>query len=517
MYLFDEVGYLAGGSVIAGADADWALCGSSYSVGYSVLLAPLWWLPVEPTTIYQIAVFLSAALGAAVMWPATVLGRMLGAPKWLALGVAGLVTLVPARALMDNYVLAENLLTFLVVWAAVFAMRIGRGGATADHVWFGVVLGLAAAVHSRALPLVAVGIVWLLARRWRGASSAVTSIVATVIAGGAAAIGYVGQNAMGGALFADDTRLDDLLGSVQLAAVATVTLGQVFTQVVSWSLLTMLGGVVVAAHVRAALAKRGADGLSSAWVWLLTGVAAQAAFFVLILSASAEYGTRLDVPTFGRYLDPFVVSLAVVGAATMWTRKRPRATRFAFLLSLASVALYAVLIVPSIDPDARWIPFAIPGLEPFLDPATGDDRPSLMLAALAAAIGCVVLYGLRSRPRLGLPVALIGAVAVTLATDALRVDPFEADVRTRSTILVYLRETGDAPVALVSELLPCAENNKLQFELAGRATVVSAEAELGDGYVIGPAEWPDAADRGLERIPLTAWQGAAIWAHAYQP
>src|SRR6187455_238284 len=38
MYVYDEVGYLAGANVFSGNGIDWSLCGSSYSVGYSVLL-----------------------------------------------------------------------------------------------------------------------------------------------------------------------------------------------------------------------------------------------------------------------------------------------------------------------------------------------------------------------------------------------------------------------------------------------------------------------------------------------
>ncbi|WP_156165554.1 hypothetical protein [Demequina rhizosphaerae] len=512
MYLFDEVGYLAAGSVIAGVDAHWALCGSSYAVGYSALLAPLWWLPLEPVAIYQVAAFMSASIGAAVMWPATKFARMLGATRWAALGIGALVTLVPARALLDNYVIAENALTFLLAWTAVVALRVVRCGGLADHVWFGALLGMSAAVHTRALPIAAVGVTWLALRWWRRASAPVPASVGIGLAGGLAAIGFFAQQAMGAALFSDDSRIDDLLGSVSLGGIGTVILGQVFTQVVSWSLLTVLGGVVVVTHARTSIARRGLDGLTSPWWWLLAGVGAQAAFFVAVLAASADLDNRLDIAVFGRYLDPFVVPVAVVGAVALWHRTGPRATRGALVLALASVALYCAIILPWIPVDARWIPFAVPGLEPFLGPEIGDDRPYLALAALAATLGCVLLFRFRAHPKRSLVAALVAATAITGATDWLRVDPFEANVRTRSTILTFVRELDGETVGLAADLLPCAARNKLEFELAGRAVSATVDPGFTTDYVVGPADWAVAEHLGYVRVPLTVWQATAVWA-----
>ena len=511
MYLFDEVGYLAGANVIAGQGFDWALCGSSYSVGYSAALAPLWWLPIEPVALYQIAAYVSAAIGAAVMWPASALARRFGATRGIALAIGALVSLVPARALLDNYVIAENPLTLLVVCSAVLAWRIADEDRLRDAVAFGVTTGLAAAVHARAIPLVAVAVLWMVARWVVRASSAraaaATAIPAILLSVG----GYVAQSAMGSTIFTTDDRVGDLVGGVTPAGIAKVILGQGFTQVVSWSLLTVLGILACAMYARRSVRTDGRLGLASAWWWLGTMAVAQAGFFVVVLAASSDLGTRFDIPLFGRYLDPFVVPLAVLGATTLWTQASRRLSAIALFVSIAALAGYGALVLPRVSPEARWIPFAVPGLEPFLSPTTGDDRFGLAVAGAVALVGCVLLWLSRRWARVGLTAALLVAATVTLMTDAVRVDPFEGSVRATSTIASFVSANPEQSVTFAADLVPCADRNKLQFELADAAVIVPTGGDYGEGFVVGPATWPEAEAEGRIRVPLTMWESSAVW------
>jgi len=511
MYLFDEVGYLAGANVIAGQGVDWSLCGSSYSVGYSAALAPLWWLPIEPVALYQIAAYLSAAIGAAVMWPASALARRFGATRGIALAIGALVSLVPARALLDNYVIAENPLTLLVACSAVLAWRVAEEGRLRDAVAFGVTTGLAAAVHARAIPLVVVAVVWVLVRWAVRASSARAAAATAVPAIVLSVAGFIAQQAMGSTIFTSDDRVGDLIGGVTPVGIAKVVLGQGFTQVVSWSLLTVLGLLACVAYARHALRAHGRVGLASAWWWLGTMAVVQAAFFVAVLAASSDLGTRFDVPLFGRYLDPFVVPLAVLGATTLWTRGSRRLSNIALIVSIAALAGYGSLVLPHISPDAKWIPFAVPGLEPFLSPSAEDDRLGLAVAGAVALVGCVLLWLSRRWAKVGIAAALLVATAITLTTDAVRVDPFESGVRARAALVGYVEANPGRPVALAADLLPCADRNKLQFELANVATVVPANGDYGDGLVVGPAVWPEAEAEGLVRVPFTMWSSTAVW------
>lgn len=511
MYVFDEIGYLAGGNVISGHGAEWALCGSSYSVGYSVLLAPLWWLPVDPVTVYQVAVFVSAALGVLAIWPATMLARRFGAGPNVSLAIGALVTLIPARALMSNYVLAENPLTLLVLCAALLAVRLAKDGRRLDVLLLGVVAGLASAVHARALPLVCVTIGWLVVRAILKRTRWVDAIAASVTAAALAIGGVIAQNAMGARIFTDDSRVGNLVGHLSLSNIIEVILGQAFIQVVSWSLLTVLGLLACASKARGAWRTAGVRGVSSAWWWIGGMFVAQATFFVWVLASSADFATRFDIPIFGRYLDPFAVPIAILGAVSLWVGARKRLLTGALIVSGVAIVGYSVAVLPRISLDAVWIPFAIPGLVPFLDVASGDDRPTLLLAAMVALLGCVLLWATRGRVRASMLVTLIIAIAVTVGADLLRVDPLEADARATTITSESVMQNPDHSVTMAADLLPCLESNKIQLELAGTVRIVPEGGDYGTDLVVGPKTWPEANGLGLTKVLLTTWLEASLW------
>ena len=511
MYVFDEVGYVAGANVISGGGADWSLCGSSYAVGYSAVLAPLWWLPIAPLTVYQLAAFFSAALGALAIWPATALAQRFGATGDAALGIGILVTLIPARALMDNYVLAENPLTLMILCAALLALRVAQRGLRGDVLLLGTVAGLAVVMHARAVPLVAVTLAWLAVRAVVKRTAWPDALMGGALAVALALGGLAAQSAMGAGIFAEDSRVEDLVGGIRAGSLGEVLLGQAYVQVVSWSLLTALGLLACASKARNALRRHGAPGVAAAWWWLGVMVVAQAAFFVWVLASSADLDTRFDIPLFGRYLDPFVVPIAVLGAVTLWVGARKRLTNVALIASAASVAAYCALVLPRISPDAVWIPFAVPSLVTFLDPAASDHRPALAVAGLAAVFGCIVLWFTRGRAALGITLALVAAACVTVGTDILRVDPFEGASRSRSLTSSYVINNPGHTVTMAADLLPCLERNKIQLELAGDVAIVPAGGHYGDDLIVGPAEWPAAEIAGVTRVLFTVWLDAAVW------
>ncbi len=164
-----------------------------------------------------------------------------------------------------------------------------------------------------------------------------------------------------------------------------------------------------------------------------------------------------------------------------------------------------------------WIPFAIPGLTPFLTLTTGDDRPALAVAGLVAVAGCFLLWLSRGKAKVGLAVRSPSRPSMTLGTDALRVDPLEEGVRASSTIVTFANANPDHPATLAADLLPCADRNKLQFELAGRAPIVPTGGDYGDGAIVGPKDWPDAEHSGLTKVPFTVrGRVAAVWARIHR-
>ena len=512
MYVYDEIGYVAAGNVLAGHDFAWSLCGSSYAVGYSVLLTPLWWLPVAPLTVYQIAVFMSAALGALAIWPATALAKRFGAKGGVALAIGALVTLVPSRALIDNYVLAENPLTLLVLCTALSAFRLAADGRRLDAVLLGLSAGLATAVHARALPLAAITIAWLVVRailkrtRWPDAGLGGATALALAVGG------VLAQSAMGGRIFAEDDRLGNLVGHLNLVRVGEVIVGQAFIQVVSWAILTVLGLLAVANNARRAIRRASPGGLASAWWWFGAMLAAQATFFVWVLAGSAEFATRFDIPIFGRYLDPFVVPLAILGATTLWVKRSRRLANVALVAAGVAVVAYCGLLLPRIPSDALWIRFAVPGLMPFMRLEDTFHWGSLATAAAVSLVASLLLWASVRRARLGLIAAVVVAAGITTATDVFRIDPFEGEARAQTIVSPTVLALPEYNTTMAADLLPCLERNKLQMELAGHVDVVLSGGDYGDELVIGPTEWPAARAAGLKPVRLSAWLGAQLWA-----
>lgn len=513
IYLTDEVGYLAGAELLGRGDTAWALCGSSYSVGLSVPLAALWWLPLSPVMIYQVAVMANALLGAAVMWPATVLGRSLGASRNLSLVIAALVTLVPTRALTSNYVIAENLLTFALVWGVVFALRLERANTLKSHAVFGATVGAAVMIHSRAIPLATVAVLWLLVRAWQRRSTWNHALCAIAPLVSFSVAGYLAQNAVGATLFAQDDRVGDLLLGRDWADVLPALVGQAFTQVAAWSLLSLLGYLAIGARLRQSFKRDRAGAWSSAWAWWAIATGVEFLFIVFVIVGNADFEFRIDMPLYSRYMDAFIVPVAVLAGTMLWRRSNERLVRIALLGSALAIGLYAAVLWPTITADSAWIPLATPGLVPYLDPYAGD-RSDAMLVAMASALAMsCLLYFLRRQPRLTLSLAVVAALLASVVSDALRLGPFEGNVRAQSIISSTLEGTNaDAHNTSFSYTgLGCAERNKLQFELASIARIAGPEDQIGPVIAVGPAEWALLDGTDFERVLFTVWEGSAIW------
>jgi hypothetical protein len=512
MYVYNEVGYMASANVLSGHDMAWSLCGASQGVAYPLVLAPLWWLPIGPLSVYQLAVYVSAALGALAIWPATALARRFGAKGGVALGVGALVTLVPARALMDNYVLSENPLTLLVLCVAVLAFRVAKSAGRFDTALLGLAAGAAVSVDSRALPLAVVTVAWVFARgilkrtTWPDAAAGIVAALALSLGG------LLAQGAMGARLFALGAPMGDLVGHLNAVRLVEVVLGQAFVQVVSWTIFTALGLFAALNKSRHAARKAGVAGVAAAWWWLTAMIVAQGVYFVWTLAGSAEYGSRFDVPILGRYLDPFVVPLAVLGAVTLWRRVSTRLSVAALAACFAVVIAFSAVAVPRVGADSGWERLSVPGLLPFMDLNAGFQPVAILVAGGAALVACLLLWVFRRHDWSSLVLAVCVAAAASCAADFLRVDPFEEATRAQTIISPMISANPQYEATIAADLLPCYERDKLQLELAGIATVIPEGGEYGDGLVVGPADWPYAKTAGLREVTFSQWEGARLWA-----
>ncbi|MGC4174057.1 hypothetical protein [Demequina sp.] len=511
LYVREEGAFIAGANVLAGQDVAWSMCGTFSPAGYAGVLAPLWLLPMGPLEVYQFAAYLGAAIGALAMWPATALAKRFGARGFVALAIGAIVTLVPARALMDNYVLSANLLTVLVLCSALLAVRIAQDDRRIDAALLGLSVGAAVVVDPRALPLAVVTVAWLVVRGAVGKSRWLDVAAGSIVAAALAAGGLYAQMALGAEIFGEGT--SSAVAALGASRFLDVLLGQAFTQAVSWSLLTVLGLLACVNKARADARAGWARGLASAWGWLAAMVLAQGAFVVWQLTALKPWADTSDVPFTGSTLDTYMIPLAVLGATTLWLGVRARLTNVAAVAVLVAIVAFIAVSMPRLAPDLAWRNSAVPGLAMFRDLVATDLRWTIVVASGFAILATALLWISRGRTRNGVVVTLVVVAALSVSADLFRVDPAEGEARAQSLIASTLYKTPDHTATLAADLLPCYERNKLQLELAGIAAIVPADGDYGDDLVVGPAEWPEAEDAGWKKVQFATLGDAALWAN----
>ncbi len=505
--IFDEVGYLAQAHQLANPDATWALCGNGYSAGLPLLLAPLWWISSNPATVYAAAIGLVVACGVAVMWPAYRLALALGARRAQAVVAAAVVTLPAARVLTANFVLPETLLTLLVVGTAAAVASYASSRRPATLLLAAALVGAASVVHARALPLAVVTAVWAAVAARRRISLAVSAVA---VIGALVAAGLVLQTWLSSQVFPSSDRIgatSDRLGNVDAARLATVALGQGWAQATSWVVLTAFGlGIAVVAWKR----KRGPLE-RSAWLWLGAGALAQAAFFVVFLARANSWGFRLDVPIYGRYLDPFVVPLAVVGAVALLRGTNRRVLGIAAISTTVVVALAPVAIAATLSDTPAFVDFAILGALPFV---TGGTLVGFWWLAGAVTAGlAAAVWALSRWPRVAVALLAVYFVAGALRADVAVLDPAYDQSRVPPPYGALLDSKGETEVGIAENGLPCAVRNKASYWLVDKHVVIfdANNEELPARFIVAPAEWPAAKAAGATRIFGSVWLDWGVW------
>lgn len=166
-YVFgDEAGYLLKAAALDGARTD---AYSSYYPGYSLLIAPAFWLTSDPAAVFRVVRVLNALLWGAAAWAMLVLGRRLApeARERELYGAAALVSLYPAFLAFSCFALSENALTPLVLLLALLMLRLTERPTVARALLLGAGAGLLLLTNPRAAAVVAGMLVALLPWAWR--------------------------------------------------------------------------------------------------------------------------------------------------------------------------------------------------------------------------------------------------------------------------------------------------------------------------------------------------------------
>jgi hypothetical protein len=292
---------------------------SPYNPGYSVLIAPLWWITKNPHQIYQWALHMNGVLAGLSALLAMRLAKLLApGASWLTCTlVAAVVAAYPAFLGFSHLVESENLLVPGLLALALVAERAFRGREASWWTALGLLTGLLYAVHGRMLAVaVAVALVggwYLVGRGAPGASRVgfslglISGLVASQLLIDAVSRGASHDVKVAGKVLG-------LIGARSgLAHVGAELAGQLLYLLVASDGLVVFGLFVCFVSLyRLVVAGPGGNDVSPR-----TGMAALMAMAFLglwLLSAiSLSNGTRIDEFIYGRYDEIILGPLFVIG------------------------------------------------------------------------------------------------------------------------------------------------------------------------------------------------------------
>ncbi|MCL3862713.1 hypothetical protein [Actinotalea sp. K2] len=507
----DEIGVLANARVLAGVGEPWQLANLGYYPGWSVVLAPIWWMTQDPATVYRAAVTLSAVCAVAAVVPLAAIARALGARGDVSFALAAIVTLAPARTVMSNYALSENFLALMVcltVWAALrFSDR--------TTAWRAVVLGLAAAYtffsHGRTVPIVvatAAWFVWLIVRRQ--VRVGMVGFVTTAIGAGTGYLIYAWMTSqlyesVGGR---ESSAVSRMLEGTPQAIVRSV-LGQSWYLSTAWAGLAILGAIAVAAAAHREI-RRGRPDVATWYAFVVLGVAAISVLF--IARTIARGSARLDIVAYGRYLDPFSQVLALVGLVLVVGGLSARVGLGLLAATTALSAGFLVLVVPRVPDGGWWGTINVAGLLGWPWPQHLEEwTPPWVPLALTAALLVAVLALTRRAPWLGVAAVAASFVVMSLSADRSSVARFNEINDGAAPLFGAIETLGDHPISFDRTGSDVRSQNLYQFWLGSREVEVfrSETDEPPTDVVISRADreggvWMDA-------VRVEAFGSNAVW------
>lgn len=461
--LWDGTAYLSVARWLAGETTPYLGHLGHYGVGYPVVLVPVVWITSSLDGLFD-GVRVVNAIAVATTVPALVLlgTRLGGLERSAALALAAAAALVPAVAVQSGFEWAESVFLASVTWTAVAALLWAERPSAPRSV----VLALASAgtylVHPRGLAVAVATVVVLALSRRRG----VVGLVVLLIA-------------LGGAWLLDQRAIDALWNPAVVGQWRTVAdtvttpsawgdaalggLGQLWYALVATVGLVTFGVLLLARLARV----RPVTGRALAAWWVIVAMIATLGVSVTKLAAA----TRPDQLVYGRYVDPWLPLLMVLGAGAIIASSRTRNLGSA-AISLAGAGILAIVVVTSHGAHAFegvFLPLNVLGVLAF-NPSTDAriDVVAITAGALVTGVAITAAIALfRRRPAL-LGVALVvGAVAASASVADRHVAAFAADANTSFVLGEVLDLVDqDAPVALDLAFFDARGSNR--YSLADR-------------------------------------------------
>lgn len=245
---WDEIGILAMAKLIAGVPHVTLMSGAGYYPGYSFLLAPIWWVTDDPRTVYVAAVVVGNVLSVATIWPIATVARRLGLGLAPAITVGAIVACLPSRTALGDYVLADQLLGFLLAWVVAAAFWVWARPTVPRTLIFVALVSAAHLTHIRALVAVVAAGVWLVCLLRRRIVPALVGLAA-LVAGYFAVRWLVGVTTARILLndFGQEGNFLENLRTTWPELFARVTVAHTWAQLVATLGLALLGALVIIA------------------------------------------------------------------------------------------------------------------------------------------------------------------------------------------------------------------------------------------------------------------------------
>jgi len=533
VFYTDEVGYIANAQLMAGIGEPRDFSASSYYIGWSVLLVPLWWITQDPQQVYVGAVGLSVLCGIAIVAPLTWIARWFGVSTPWAVVAASAVAVAPARIVMSNFGLAENFIALLIACAVVAAIRFSERQSMGRAATLAAIASYLFLTHARTAPVLIATALWIVVATWRQWK---TLLVSAAVAALIAIPGFLVYRSLVPLMYEPGVDREERgftrLLELDPFAALTATIGQLWYALAAWYGFAVLALIVIAVTtVREIRARKPALATWASLVFL--GILAVS---VVWIAAAIDRGDpRLDIYAYGRYLDSALAILALVGIAISVTRMSRRLAATWVIVSVALVALFFAIVyaqVPS-GPGVWWGPNSVPGIIQWDWPnVTAAARPPWIIASIvsllivgAVASTAVARFSTRVVTIAVASFALVAFLASGIAAEVKTIrpnfSPWYTSFTLRDDVAARLEEYPDASLSFdrvgLSDTLggvDTVSRNAYQFWLSPRAVPVftSADGEPSTDFVISRKDWPRAAELGARLVAEdTGMFNNALW------
>lgn len=512
MYWEDEAGYLGNAQVMAGVGEIPELRGRPYYLGWSLLLVPLWWIFQDGQLVYQGAVVLSALCGIALAWPLALIARRFALSWPWSITAGAVIAVSPARSLLSGFGLPENLLTLLIAFVALFAMRFHAEKSLKNALGLAVLVGAAFATHGRVIPVVIATGLWLVWSLRRHFVAAVSALVAMAIIGAGSFLLY---RHVTGLIYADGGARESvgvgrILSADPLATLMSGT-GQIWYLVIAWVGLTIPGFIVLGRQLGREWKLRN-PGVA---LWAVLGLVGTSIIsFTNIASAIARGSSRIDVLSYGRYLEPLVVPIALIGLVLVAKGLSRRVALWTLAVTVLVSALWFAIVWPNIQTEGTqwWAPINVTGLLHFGFHAHHLYSWAPWLPASAAVIAAViVLVILRKRPAILAAILVVYFLVAGAFSETRVVQPFFGPWQSSFTLRDVIREDpllNGEPVSFdmhgLAEAGDIASKNAYQILLAPTPVPIydSEDGLPTTDLVISQRDWEFADEFGARAIAV---------------